>query len=105
MEIILGKDLNYKIVGDSIEDLRFVVEDKGNEIYVDTIMVADNDGKILLEEGFLSYRKGQIILSMQVWNKKEDKWSRRPIVFDNADVAEIINNLKKEVEVVEDEAV
>lgn len=105
MEIILGKDLNYKIVGDSIEDLRFVVENKGNEIYVDTIMVADNDGKILLEEGFLPYKKGQIILSMQVWNEKEDKWFRRPIVFDNADVAEIINNLKKEVEVVENEAV
>lgn len=105
MEIILGKDLNYKIVGDSIEDLRFVVENKGNEIYVDTIMVADNDGKILLEEGFLPYKKGQIILSIQVWNKKEDKWFRRPIVFDNADVAEIINNLKKEVEVVENEAV
>lgn len=105
MEIILGKNLDYKIVGDSIEDLRFIEENKGTDIYVDNMMVADNDGKILLEEGFLSYKKGQVIISAQVWNKKEDKWFRRPIVFDNADVAEIINNLKKEVEVVEDEAV
>ena len=105
MEIILGKDLNYKMIGDSIEDLRFVVEDKSNGIYVDTIIVADNDGKILLEEGFLPYKKGQIILSMQVWNNKEDKWFRRPVVFNNADVAEIINNLKKEIEVVENETV
>lgn len=105
MEIILGKNLDYKMVGDSIEDLRFIEENKGADIYVDNMMVADNDGKILLEEGFLPYKKGQVIISAQVWNKKEDKWFRRPIVFDNADVAEIINNLKKEVEVVEDEAV
>ena len=41
MEIILGKNLDYKMVGDSIEDLRFIEENKGADIYVDTMMVAE----------------------------------------------------------------
>lgn len=66
METIIGKNLDFTLIGDSFEDLKYKSERSCCEL--SDIRIAEDDGRIIIDEttnngvgGYIPYKKGQII--------------------------------------------
>ena len=100
MEIIIGKNLEFTLAGDSFEDLKYKSERSCYEL--SDIRIAEDDGRIIIGEttnngvrGYIPYKKGQIIGVIRNW---EDEYiKRRPIVFDSPELLAVILEIKEQV--------
>lgn len=95
MEIIFGKKFNFKLTGDSLENFKY--EELSTDLYMNNLLVTKADGRILVNDGYIPYKKGQIILVIQKWNDKKEEWDCRPIVFDDPAVTEAITEFENTV--------
>lgn len=98
METIIGKNLDFTLIGDSFEDLKYKSERSRYEL--DDIRIAEDDGRIIIDEttnngvgGYIPYKKGQIIGVICNW---EGEYIKRPIVFDSPELLAAILEIKEE---------
>lgn len=94
METIIGNSCEYKLIGDTMEELQ-LKSIKDNDIYTRSVFVAESDGRLLLEEGFVNYKEGDVIIVLSKYNSDEDKYVTRPVVIDNYHLADVIKDLSK----------
>lgn len=101
METIIGKNLEFTLTGDSFEDLKYKSERSCYEFSDIRIAVAEDDGRIIIDEttnngvgGYIPYKKGQIIGLIRNW---EGKYIKRPIVFDSPELLAVILEIKEQV--------
>lgn len=99
MEIIIGKNLDFTLIGDSFEDLEYKSERSCYEL--SNIRIAEDDGRIIIDEitnngvgGYIPYKKGQIIGLIRNW---EGEYIKRPIVFDSPELLAVILEIKEQV--------
>lgn len=98
MEIIIGKNLDFTLIGDSFEDLKYKSERSCYEL--GDIRIAEDDGRIIIDEitnngvgGYIPYKKGQIIGVIRNW---EGEYIKRPIVFDSPELLAVILEIKEQ---------
>lgn len=101
METIIGKNLEFTLTGDSFEDLKYKSERSCYELSDIRIAVAEDDGRIIIDEttnngvgGYIPYKKGQIIGLIRNW---EGEYIKRPIVFDSPELLAVILEIKEQV--------
>lgn len=101
METIIGKNLEFTLTGDSFEDLKYKSERSCYELSDIRIAVAEDDGRIIIDEttnngvgGYIPYKKGQIIGLIRNW---EGEYIKRPIVFDSPELLAVILEIKEKV--------
>lgn len=101
METIIGKNLEFTLTGDSFEDLKYKSERSCYEFSDIRIAVAEDDGRIIIDEttnngvgGYIPYKKGQIIGLIRNW---EGEYIKRPIVFDSPELLAVILEIKEQV--------
>lgn len=99
METIIGKNLDFTLIGDSFEDLKYKSERSCYEL--SDIKIAEDDGRIIIDEitnngvgGYIPYKKGQIIGLIRNW---EGEYIKRPIVFDSPELLAVILEIKEQV--------
>lgn len=99
METIIGKNLDFTLIGDSFEDLKYKSERSYYEL--SDIRIAEDDGRIIIDEitnngvgGYIPYKKGQIIGLIRNW---EGEYIKRPIVFDSPELLAVILEIKEQV--------
>lgn len=99
MENIIGKNLDFTLIGDSFEDLKYKSERSCYEL--SDIRIAEDDGRIIIDEitnngvgGYIPYKKGQIIGLIRNW---EGEYIKRPIVFDSPELLAVILEIKEQV--------
>lgn len=99
MENIIGKNLEFTLIGDSFEDLKYKSERSCYEL--SDIRIAEDDGRIIIDEttnngvgGYIPYKKGQIIGVIRNW---EGEYIKRPIVFDSPELLAIMLEIKEQV--------
>lgn len=99
METIIGKNLDFTLIGDSFEDLKYKSERSCYEL--GDIRIAEDDGRIIIDEttnngvgGYIPYKKGQIIGVICNW---EGEYIKRPIVFDSPELLAVILEIKEQV--------
>lgn len=106
MEIIIGRNLDFTLTGDSFEDLKY----KSNRIFCELseIRIAEADGKIIIDEtdndgvgGYIPYKKGQIIGVIRNWESGQH--IRRPIVFDSPEFLAVLLEIKDQVKAYKEE--
>lgn len=105
METIIGKNLDFTLIGDSFEDLKYKSERSCYEL--DDIRIAEDDGRIIIDEitnngvgGYIPYKKGQIIGLIRNW---EGEYIKRPIVFDSPELLAVILEIKEQVKAYKEE--
>jgi hypothetical protein len=98
METIIGKNLDFTLIGDSFEDLKYKSERSCYEL--GDIRIAEDDGRIIIDEitnngvgGYIPYKKGQIIGVIRNW---EGEYIKRPIVFDSPELLAVILEIKEQ---------
>lgn len=98
METIIGKNLDFTLIGDSFEDLKYKSERSCYEL--SDIRIAEDDGRIIIDEitnngvgGYIPYKKGQIIGVIRNW---EGEYIKRPIVFDSPELLAVILEIKEQ---------
>lgn len=98
MEIIIGKNLDFALIGDSFEDLKYKSERSCYEL--GDIRIAEDDGRIIIDEttnngvgGYIPYKKGQIIGVIRNW---EGGYIKRPIVFDSPELLAVMLEIKEQ---------
>ena len=104
METIIGKNLDFTLIGDSFEDLKYKSERSCSErscYELSDIRIAEDDGRIIIDEttnngvgGYIPYKKGQIIGIICNW---EREYIKRPIVFDSPELLAVILEIKEQV--------
>ena len=99
METIIGKNLDFTLIGDSFEDLKHKSERSCYEL--SGIRIAEDDGRIIIDEitnngvgGQIPYKKGQSIGVIRNW---EGKYIKCPIVFDSPELLAVILEIKEQV--------
>lgn len=105
METIIGKNLDFTLIGDSFEDLKYKGERSCYEL--GDIRIAEDDGRIIIDEttnngvgGYIPYKKGQIIGLIRNW---EGEYIKRPIVFDSPELLAVILEIKEQVKAYKEE--
>lgn len=105
METIIGKNLDFTLIGDSFEDLKYKSERSCYEL--GDIRIAEDDGRIIIDEitnngvgGYIPYKKGQIIGLIRNW---EGEYIKRPIVFDSPELLAVILEIKEQVKAYKEE--
>lgn len=106
METIIGKNLDFTLIGDSFEDLKYKSErscykSERSCYELSNIRIAEDDGRIIIDEitnngvgGYIPYKKGQIIGLIRNW---EGEYIKRPIVFDSPELLAVILEIKEQV--------
>lgn len=102
METIIGKNLDFTLIGDSFEDLKYKKYKSERSCYeLSGIRIAEDDGRIIIDEitnngvgGYIPYKKGQIIGLICNW---EGEYIKRPIVFDSPELLAVILEIKEQV--------
>lgn len=99
METIIGKNLDFTLTGDSLEDLEYKSERSCYEL--GEIRIAEDDGRIIIDEttnngvgGYIPYKKGQVIGVIRNW---EGEYIKRPVVFDSPELLATILEIKEQV--------
>ena len=93
MEIMIG-NCEYKLTGDTLEDLQ-VKSIKDNDVYVRRIFVPDSDGKLLLEQGIVTYHEGDVVMILARYDNEKEDYIVRPVVLTNPILAEVVKELDK----------
>lgn len=101
METIIGKNLDFTLIGDSFEDLKYKYKSERSCYELSDIRIAEDDGRIIIDEitnngvgGYIPYKKGQIIGLIRNW---EGEYIKRPIVFDSPELLAVILEIKEQV--------
>lgn len=88
MEILLDRVSNSKLVGDSIEELELKTNE--SELYISSVFVAEDDGRIITKNGYISYKKGQVVISIGHYDTYGDC---RYVMLDDPTLIATINEL------------
>lgn len=92
MEHLIGRTFEYKIKSNNTEDITFSRRD--NNITFRYVYIAEEDGRVYTEDGYIPYKKGQIVAYLDAYG--DFYCGRRPVVFSTADdLAAIIEAERK----------
>lgn len=91
MEHLIGRTFEYKIKSNNTEDITFSQRD--NNMVLRYIYIAEEDGRVYTKDGYIPYKKGQIVVYLDVYG---DFYCERPVVFSTVDdLAVIIETERK----------
>lgn len=91
MEHLLGRTFEYKIKSNNTEDITFSQRD--DNMVLRYIYIAEEDGRVYTKDGYIPYKKGQIVAYLVVYG---DFYCERPVVFSTVDdLAVIIETERK----------
>lgn len=91
MEHLIGRTFEYKIKSNNTEDITFSQRD--DNMVLRYIYIAEEDGRVYTKDGYIPYKKGQIVAYLDVYG---DFYCKRPVVFSTVDdLAVIIETERK----------
>lgn len=65
MEHLIGRTFEYKIKSNNTEDITFSRRD--NNITFRYVYIAEEDGRVYTEDGYIPYKKGQIVAYLDAY--------------------------------------
>lgn len=80
MEHLIGRTFKYKIKSNNTEDI--TVSRRDNSITFRYVYIAEEDGRVYAEDGYIPYKKGQIVAYLDAYG---DFHCERPVVFSTVD--------------------
>lgn len=94
MEKILGFSLNNIISGDTMESL--IYRDRSKEtdgLYIRNMYSAEDDGVVLLEDGNVEYKKGDLLVSFEYWRTGAEAGINKVINASTTDLGKVFKEL------------